>query len=123
MYKDAISLQKNYFFWAFFNKSALKEQKLSEKDVEWRDYQSTIEKERSVAPTHQSGIKPLKPQIMTHLKINQNDFGDKTFSFMVKKTATLYRLLGSISNQKMSQDGSRHVLVDFCWHWPKGPGH
>lgn len=113
---------KNVRYWSFFNGDALKHQHLSEKNEEWQAYDKLIRRGKLVPPKGCNGIKQLKPRVMTDLKIDKHHFGNRLFSFSVKRQDKDYRLLGTLGPTQW-KDNIQHKLIDFAWHWPSGPGH
>ncbi len=111
----------------FFNSKALEIQGLKKQDLEWKNYKARVKKGTVVPRYEKTGIKILKPRILAHPKImyegNKHDFGPTIFYYSAKTIGTVYRLLCRLADIRMSSDGTRYKLYDFCWHCPKGPGH
>lgn len=125
---DTYEMRADYFpkntrYFGFFNQKALRAQGLNENDKEWKDYFARIEHGQVVSPKGETGVKALKPPILTDVKINRQRFGHHLFRWSAKTIGTLNRLLGDHCATQLDSNGTQYKLVDYCWHRPVGPGH
>lgn len=108
--------------YGFFNRIAVDKQDVN--TISKKNYQNRIERGKIIGRESGSGLKQLSPYIMSKsIKVEEEKFGREIFCWEAKTARTDPRLLGHSAATILGDDGTRHVLIDFCWHWPHGPGH
>lgn len=109
-------IPKNIIYYGFFNQHALRTQNFSDQNPDWKTHQAIVKEGDIVGPRGETGIKSLaRPEKILMQGQNLNGF------FMVctwetKKKTIASRVLGTTGPTQLSDDGTRHTLVDF-WRY------